>query len=540
MAEMRRRCSAGAAAPRPTPSLLLDLRTMLKAVGLAILVYSLTVGTLPATAAAPAILSARSFPAPPVRARAALVLDANSDKVLMQWNAHRRLPMASTTKMMTALLAIRHGKLTDRIVVPAAAFNFESDATVMGLRAGETVTLRDLLYGLLLPSGADAANTIAIHYGGTEARFVGMMNREAAALGLRDTHYVDATGLSSVNHYSSAYDLAMLGRQVSRIPALMQITATRTHLWNGHVLQNVNHVLFWYPGVDGIKPGFTYQAGLCQVIDARRDGRHVIVAILNTPDLVVDARNLLNFGLRDFTWVQSQLPGDAPAMVLNGSDEHGAYAYFPGSGHYLRAPFAQAYERSGGLAQLGFPRTEPLWNGYREIQYFQNGALALNPITHVARYYGLGVIPLPSIAPPSPTPLPTPTLTPTPGEGAGGGARTPTPGPVRTPTPRIVPTGTPVARPGVSHTDRLFVGFARAHSRTLGAASSQLIWLHHFALQVFTSGALLFDPRTHVVYRLPLGDRVLALHRFLPAHPGTAYPPGFAPVSILRAVGWLR
>lgn len=461
----------------------------------------------PAARAAPP--PSATFPFPPVRARAAVVMDATTEAVLGAVNPHLRLPMASTTKIMTAIVALLHGKLTDRITVPAAAFNFEADATVMGLHPGEVVTLNDLLYGLMLPSGADAANTIAIHYGGSEAGFVAMMNREAALLGLHDTHYANAHGLPAPDHYSSAYDLAVLGRYAATFPALMRITATRTYRWNGHILTNVNHVLFWYPGVDGIKPGFTYAAGLCQVLDAHRDGRHVIVAILNTPDLVIDARNLLNFGLQDFTWIQSKLTGDSPSLVQHGIDRAGPYEYFPATGHYLRGPFLAAYLANGGADTMGFPRTEQLLVGSSQVQYFQNGELELPRGWKRAHRVPLGLVPLPATATPTPAATPTPT-----------------------PAPRTTPTPQPL---GVAI---VFAGFLRSHRTELGEPVAMVEHLRGYRVQIFQYAALAYTFQGRHTYLLPLGDRLLAAQHLLPAHPGNRYPPDFAPASLLHAIGW--
>jgi len=128
---------------------------------------------MPAPSPTP-ILTVKGLP-PVLTSGAAYLEDMDTDSVLVDNNGEKTLPMASTTKIMTALLALQMGRLTDRIRVPKAAFNYEADATVMGLHPGQTVTLKDLLYGLMLPSGADAANTIAIHYGGSESRFVQLM-----------------------------------------------------------------------------------------------------------------------------------------------------------------------------------------------------------------------------------------------------------------------------------------------------------------------------------------------------------------------------
>lgn len=424
--------------------------------------------------------------------------------------------MASTTKIMTALLALQMGRLTDRITVPAGAFNFESDATVMGLRAGEVVTLRDLLYGLLLPSGADAADAIAIHYAGSEARFVDLMNREAERLGMRDSHYATPHGLPAPDQYSSAYDLALLARYVSAIPQFMQIVGTRSYIWNGHVLSNINHVILWYPGADGIKPGFTDEAGLCQVLDVHRDGHHIVATVLHTPNMVIDARNLLNYGLQDFSWVPSALHGDKPTLEQSGDDRGERFVYFPGSGHYVRGQFWKAFEARGGLATLGFPRTEQLVEGSYRVQYFQNGELAMERPGHIVRL-PLGSTLLPSAALPPPVPPDT----------------------GQTPVSGSLPPSTSTVTPSPLATASVFTHFSRSHPGQLGSPVTADAWQHGFLTQVFAYGALTYDGRTHAVMRLPLGDRWLAMRHFLPGHPGTVYPSGYAPLSILRTIGWL-
>jgi D-alanyl-D-alanine carboxypeptidase len=484
---------------------------------------------------------AKSYPAPPIEARSAVLLDAETGKVLASKNAHLHVQIASTTKVMTAVLALQLGHLDDRITVPAGAFNFESDATVMGLKPGETVTLKDLLYGLLLPSGADAANTIAIHYAGSEAKFAALMNKEAAQLGMKDTHYVTAHGLDTPGQYSSAYDLALLGIYASKMPQLMAIAGSRSYNWAGHTLINVNHVLFWYPGVDGIKPGYTYAAGICQLLDARRDGRHVIAAILDTPDLVIDARNLLNFGLRDFTWIQSPLTYDTPGLTVSATDAAGPFAYYIGSGHYLRGNFLKQYWTFARALPLGFPRTEALQVNGHLVQYFQNGEL--EQVNGKVIRVRLGGNPPPT---PQPTPQPTPKPTVKPSATARPGPTgtsisvkqegTPVPTPHKTPTPvPPVPTPTSVPHPTVAS---LLNSYVKAHP-ALGAPVVGAWKVKGFTLQTFRYGALMYDPAAKRVWLLPLGDRLLAGLHYLPKHPGTGYPPDFAPASILHALGWM-
>jgi D-alanyl-D-alanine carboxypeptidase len=502
---------------------------------------------------------ARSFPGPPLRASAAVVMDATNGDVLYARKAHEHRPIASTTKIMTALLALQMGSLTDRIVVPKSAFNYEWDATVMGLHPKQVVTLKDLLYGLMLPSGADAANTIAIHYAGSESRFVQLMNHEAQVLNMHDTHYNDAHGLDSTNNYSSAYDQAVLAQYASYNAELMTIAATKTYRWNGRTLVNLNHVLFWYPGVDGIKPGYTDPAGICQVLDARRDGRHIVISILNTPNLVTDARNLLNFGLRDFSWVQSLLPGDGPAVTQTGSDSNGPWTYFIGSGHYIQGSFRTAYASNGGFATLGFPRTEQLTEGRYRVQYFQNGELALDTTSgHISRVpLGVSVTPPPIKPSPKPTATPTPTRTSTPAEGtitslirqpSAGATPTATPRPTSKPrttptstataTPTAKPTAKPTAPPGAP-TAKVFTPFHGSHTRQLGNPAGKGYWVGNYLIQLFTYGALVYDSRSHAVAQLPLGDHVLSVRNYLSPHPGNMYPSGFAPAWVLSAIGWL-
>lgn len=469
-------------------------------------------------------------------------MDVTDGTVLTGKNVHVHLPIASTTKIMTALIALQLGRLSDRITVPKSAFDYEQDATAMGLHAGDVATLRELLYGLLLPSGADAANAIAIHYAGSESRFVSRMNAEAKQLGMRDTHYVNAHGLTAKNAHSSVYDLAILAQYMTYLPDFMKITSTRSYVWHGHVLKNLNHVLFWYPGVDGIKPGYTDEAGLCQVLDAQRNGRQIVAVLLNTPDLVIDARNLLNFGLRDFSWIRSPLTRDSPSLALQGVDQRGTYRYFVGSGHYVRGEFWDAYQKNGGYKILGYPRTEPLVGGQTRVQFFQNGALSVNLSTHIVSRLPLGLTPLPTAH--TVPPFATTTPTPRPSEGSLHLPPLATPSSTSTPIRKtgssksLTPTPLPTAIPPKQATDKVFLGFQHAHVRSLGLPVAKAYRKHRYAVQIFTYGALVYDPQKHTVSMLPLGDGVLRAKHFLPEHPGNTYPEGFASPSVLKAISW--
>jgi hypothetical protein len=245
-----------------------------------------------------------------------------------------------------------------------------------------------LLYGLLLNSGNDAAIALAEHIAGSEQRFVGMMNALARKLHMRNTHYVTSHGLDEPNHYSSARDLSIIARYAMRDPTFRRIVATlsyhipATRHNKEHWLGNINRVMYWYPGVDGVKPGGTDAAGLCQVVSVQRDGHRLLAVLLNTPTLVTDIRNLLDFGLHDFRWIQAPDWWDGPSDSLSGGSGIQAWRYYLGAGHYIRGLFLAYFNTHGGLQTLGYPRTEEIEDGGLLVQYFQGGELIYDPTHH--------------------------------------------------------------------------------------------------------------------------------------------------------------
>jgi D-alanyl-D-alanine carboxypeptidase (penicillin-binding protein 5/6) len=260
---------------------------------------------------------------PHVSAEAAYVFDANLGVAYFAKNADLELPMASCTKIMTLLLAVEHGSLDQMVTVgPDAAALVRPDSSFMGLSAGEQLTLRDLLYGLVLPSGNDAAVAIADAIGGNVPHFVDMMNARAQQLGLTHTHYVNPHGLGAPGHYTSARDLAVLAGVAMHNPVIVQITSvdhydipqTATH--KAYHLETGNDILAGarspYPGAIGVKPGYTGDAGYCQAFAAIRHGVLIVGAVLNEPDWTVrltDMRNLLDWG-----FMQEGIP-PAPSPV---------------------------------------------------------------------------------------------------------------------------------------------------------------------------------------------------------------------------------
>jgi len=243
---------------------------------------------------------------PAVTARAAVVVDGETGRVLYDLGAHDRLPPASTTKIMTAILALESGADTGGSVVSDIDARWLKGSSVMGLRPGMVLSVRDLLYGLMLPSGNDAAIELAKIVDGSEAAFVDRMNQKARELGLRDTNFVNPHGLDDPNHYSSAYDLAMLARYAMANPQFAELVRTRDYQLSppsGYVLRNGNSFLQRYPGADGVKIGWTEAAGWTLVASAERDGRRLFATVLNSTDRDADAAALLDWAFQSYQWL---------------------------------------------------------------------------------------------------------------------------------------------------------------------------------------------------------------------------------------------
>jgi hypothetical protein len=237
-------------------------------------------------------------------AESAVIVDGDSGTVLYAKSAHNRMPQASTTKIMTAIVALENGRTDDRFTVSIDSTQLynTTESTVMGLMPGQTVTLETLLYGLFLSSGNDAAIEIAKHVAGSEARFVEMMNAKAQALGLKDTRFVNPHGLDADGHFSSAYDLAIMARYGFQNPKFYALSTTRHWTSDGFDLWNLNKLLASYPGADGVKPGFTDNAGRCLVGSAVRDNHRVFVTVLRSNDTTNDSRALLDYAFDSFRW----------------------------------------------------------------------------------------------------------------------------------------------------------------------------------------------------------------------------------------------
>ena len=232
-------------------------------------------------------------------AAAAVLMDAGSGRVLYEEHAHEPRPIASITKLMTALVALESGRALDETVTILPQWT-GAEGSSLYLRPGETLTLEDLLYGLLLRSGNDAALAVAGYCAGSEEAFVAQMNRRAGELGMKDTHFTNPSGLDGEGHVSSAYDMALLARACLDNETLREIASTRSVSRAGRVLTNHNKLLWRYEGCIGLKTGYTQRAGRTLVSAAEREGLTLICVTLNDPDDWADHAALLDWGFDQY------------------------------------------------------------------------------------------------------------------------------------------------------------------------------------------------------------------------------------------------
>lgn len=241
-------------------------------------------------------------------AKAACVLEMETGRVLFEHNMHDRLPMASTTKVMTALLAIENGNPSDEVVCSPNAFGVPG--TSIYLAEGETLTLEEMLLGLMLSSGNDAAVAIAEHIGGSLDGFVEMMNARAREIGAVNTHFANPHGLPDDAHATTAYDLALIAREAMGNDAFRALVSTqRANIpWEGRaydrVLKNKNRLLSDYPGATGVKTGYTSRAGRCLVFGARRGDMELVGVVLGCPDWFDEAARLMDACFESYDMVR--------------------------------------------------------------------------------------------------------------------------------------------------------------------------------------------------------------------------------------------
>jgi len=344
-------------------------------------------------------------PAPPVYATAAYLLDADTGATLYAQNPFMHLPMLSTTKLMTAVLAVEQGN-PDQVITITPAIDHDvsqlsGDSALFGLKKGETYTLRDLLYGLLLVSGNDAAVAIADTIGGNLPHFVAEMNQRAQQLGLNDTHYMNPHGLLETGQYSSAHDLAILGRYAFSLPLIHQISGTEQYhitqkVYHAeHFLVNGNQFLWWYPGVDAGKTGYDGQYDFVQVVSATRNKHHLIGVTIHTVDWWTDMRDLMNWGFDSFQWTspydvdfQHPIPfdflwnyftGDKKENTIPTSNQGRYYIY---TGFSVSGLILSYFDHGGGLTKFGYPESMATISSTLTItQTFEHATIQCNLTT---------------------------------------------------------------------------------------------------------------------------------------------------------------
>ena len=266
-----------------------------------------------------AAYAAPSTSAKTYSAKSYVLIEASTGRVLTSGNPNEKLPMASTTKIMTCILAIENGNLDDVVTVKKEAVGLEG--TSIYLREGEKITLHDLVYGLMMASGNDAAAMIAIHIGGSIKDFAQMMNAKAKEIGALNTNFVTPNGLPNDNHYTTAYDLALISAYAMKNATFRQIVSTKSlNLPQdtdspARYLRSRNKILYQFDGGNGIKTGYTKKAGKCLSAGAYKNNMQLIAVVLNDPDMFEDCKTLLSYGFDNYKMTLVAKKGDEYGVI---------------------------------------------------------------------------------------------------------------------------------------------------------------------------------------------------------------------------------
>ena len=314
---------------------------------------------------------------PEVSARGAALFSPDTDTFLYEKNGDARLPMASTTKIMTALVAAELGELSQKIKIPREATGIEGSS--LYLCEGEILTLEELLYGLMLRSANDAATAIALALCGSVPAFADKMNEKAAALGLADTHFDNPHGLDSENHFTTAKDLARLGaaaienETVRRIASTYKITVGEGE--SKRLIVNHNKLLHSYEGAIGLKTGFTKKCGRCLVGAAEREGVTLISTTLSAPDDWADHKKMLDYGFSRLTCYARLSPEQFQKQIAVLGGKKSTVTVKNGEGFSLveRAGLSEVQEK----VCLNPTATAPIQKGdvLGQILYYRDGTL---------------------------------------------------------------------------------------------------------------------------------------------------------------------
>lgn len=227
-----------------------------------------------------------------------IAMELSTQTVLTQSNADTKMPMASTTKIMTALVIIEDCNLDEVITVPDEAVGVEGSSIY--LKKGEEIDVRDLVYGLMLRSGNDAATALAIHHSGSVEKFVEAMNKKAASIGAENTNFTNPSGLPDENHYTTARDLCNVACCAMKNETFKSVVSTKSYSGKFRSYANKNKMLYNYEGANGVKTGYTVKAGRCLVSSAERDGMDVVTVVLNCYDMYERSSALLDECFSDY------------------------------------------------------------------------------------------------------------------------------------------------------------------------------------------------------------------------------------------------
>ncbi len=258
-----------------------------------------------------------------IKGETAVLIDQQTGRVLYEKEADRKWAPASTTKILTALIALEKGNLNDIVTISKNAA--ATEGTEVWLVEGEKQPLENLLYAMMLNSANDAAVAVAEHIGGSVAGFARLMNEKVRELGLTGSHFSNPHGLTAPDHYTTAYDMAMIAREAMKIPKFRDIVVTQTRPWHGEdwnsKLANLNRMLSYYPGSTGIKTGYTSESGYCLVASAARNGKSFIAVVFGSGEKSVwqDAEELLDYGFNNFDHVSLVKEGEE-IVTLNVGD----------------------------------------------------------------------------------------------------------------------------------------------------------------------------------------------------------------------------
>lgn len=308
-------------------------------------------------------------------AKAAVLIEEQTGIVLYAQNETAPLPMASTTKVMTALMVLEYGHLDEVVVTGRNAFGVPGSSIYLAL--GEKLTLEQMFYGLMLASGNDAAVAIAEHIGGSVDNFCKMMTERAAELGCKDTVFITPHGLPNKIHHTTAYDLALIAREAMKYPLFRKIVSTQraTIPWEGRtysrILNNKNKLLSTYEGATGIKTGYTKTAGRCLVFGAERDGLEVVGVVLNCPNWFDEAAKVMDYGFANYRYLLMLKSGEqVRSLPVIDGEEPAVSVILQGD---LAAPVAQEE-----WPQMEFDLPDSLAAGVTKDQVVGTARLTLN------------------------------------------------------------------------------------------------------------------------------------------------------------------